>query len=269
MLKAILYGKAGRAVLANGVEQGWREIFRQREDLLTATFFGRLMYLSDAGKQRVLKLLSPGYTEYPGAIESITFWPRLTGYTGRWFVEPDVLINCENVAFLIEVKPPFAGQQSFGQWQAEIESLVLQKEKEGSEWDIPDRICFVALGRNVKDWKESAITLESEYADDGLSIHAIEWEDINHGIAALLEAEEGHDASVYSDWIEAFALFGLIDRPAPFDDLLPLATKISSSWPRFFDVATPLVDYTIKEEIDWASIMKLANRSILDNYLWA
>ncbi|MFP3701421.1 hypothetical protein SB758_38720, partial [Burkholderia sp. SIMBA_013] len=82
-----------------------------------------------------------------------SFWPRLTGHTGRQFVEPDVLINCEYAAFLIEVKPPFGGQQSFEQWKAEIESFVLQKDQENSEWAVPDRICFVALGRNAKDWR--------------------------------------------------------------------------------------------------------------------
>lgn len=269
MLKAILHGKAGRVVLAEGLEQSWREIFRQREDLLTATFFGRLAYLSDAGKQRVLKLLAPGLKESPGSIESISFWPRLTGDTRRQFVEPDVLINCEYAAFLIEVKPPFGGQQSFEQWKAEIESLVLQKEKEGSEWNIPDKICFVALGRNAKDWKATAITLESEYADDNLSIHANEWDVINHGIAALLEAEEGQDRFVYSDWIEAFSLFGLIDRPAPFDDLLPLASKISSHWPRLFDTTPPLIERADAENMDWLSMMALVNRSTLETNIWA
>ncbi|WP_152986159.1 hypothetical protein [Burkholderia sp. lig30] len=96
MLKAILHGKAGRAVLAGGVEQSWREIFRQREDLLTAAFLGRLAYLSDVGKQRVLKLLTPGFTESLGPMKSISFWPRLTGHAKRSFVEPDVLINYEN-----------------------------------------------------------------------------------------------------------------------------------------------------------------------------
>ncbi|MFP3398634.1 hypothetical protein SB749_20120, partial [Brevibacterium sp. SIMBA_078] len=73
---------------------------------------------------------------------------------------------------------------------------------------VPDKICFVALGRNIKDWKATATALEAEYADYGLSIHAVEWHDINHGITALLDAEEGHDAFIYSDWIEAFSLFG-------------------------------------------------------------
>ena len=96
MLNAILHGKAGRAVLAGGVEQSWREIFRQREDLLAAAFLGRLAYLSDVGKQRVLKLLTPGFTESLGPMKSISFWPRLTGHAKRSFVEPDVLINYEN-----------------------------------------------------------------------------------------------------------------------------------------------------------------------------
>ncbi len=214
-------------------------------------------------------MLSPSLNVSPGAIESISFWPRLTGLANRSFVEPDVLITCENVIYLIEVKPPFTGQQSFEQWRAEIESLVLQKAIEDSDWVVRDRICFVALGRNVEDWRAMAIELEIEYAEDGLSIHALEWDDINHGVAKLLEVEEGRDATVYRDWLDAFSLFGLIDRPAPFEDLLPLLGRISSDWRQVFDIDARPLSKSIEENADWPSIMKLINRHTLEANLWA
>ena len=129
MLAAILKGKAGRVSINNENPQSWREIFRQREDLLTAVFFSRIRYLSEEGERKVMGfLIGEESVKTLGAIKELVFWSKLTvkNLEARSFVEPDVLIICENATILVEVKPPFGGMQYEKQWRNEIESLVQQ-----------------------------------------------------------------------------------------------------------------------------------------------
>lgn len=56
MLHAILHGKAGR-IEREGESLCWRDLFKGSEDLLTATFFGRLPHLSDGALHAVLRFL--------------------------------------------------------------------------------------------------------------------------------------------------------------------------------------------------------------------
>lgn len=271
MLKAILNGKAGRISIGGDRDQSWHELFRLREDLLTAAFFGRIRYLSLTGERNVLSLLTPDNLKpHPGAIEDVLFWPKLNGVLGRSFVEPDVLIRCENALVLIEVKPPFGGRQSAEQWENEIEGLVRQTDKDTGEWDVPENIHFVALGNNASDWRNVATQLEAQYVDYGLVVHAMEWAAISHGIAELLDVEDGRDRAVYSDWLDAFALFGLVERPLPFSDLLPFREKISTNWRRqFIDLPLAIVKPSVAKDRDWASLLQLTNTSKLKIELWA
>ena len=271
MLKAILNGKAGRINIGGDRDQSWHEVFRLREDLLTAAFFSRIRYLSVNGERNVLSLLMPPNLKiHPGAIEDILFWPKLTGIPDRNFVEPDVLIRCENALLLIEVKPPFGGQQIQEQWENEIKSLVRQADKDTAEWDVPDNIYFVALGNNASNWRNVANQLEAQYVDYGLVVHAMEWAAISHGIAELLDIEDGRDRMVYSDWLEAFALFGLVERPLPFSDLLPLREKIPMNWQRqFIDPPPATVTPSVARDRDWASLLQLTNTNKLKIELWA
>ena len=263
MLKAILNGKAGHISLDNGSSQSWREVFRRREDLLTAVFFGRLQYLSESGTQNVLSLLiGVESAQSVGEIHEIVFWPKLdvTDLGKRCFVEPDLLILCESAALLIEVKPPFGGMQSTEQWRNEIESLVQQFDKDDSEYDIPDVIHFIALGHNSIDWRGEAAKLEIDYAEQSLRIHTVEWEEVNHGITQLNDIETGRDQAIFLDWLEAFTLFGMIERPLPFSDLLKLNGSITASWDKFFSSQSlqtdvfedwsPLVQFIYKHQLD-------------------
>lgn len=231
MLQAILNGKAGRVTDESGEDQSWRELFRKREDLLTAVFFGRLRYLSAEGQNKVLTLLvDETFANIAGPVREAIFWPRLKGLDGRNHVEPDLLLIFEDTLLMVEVKPPFGGEQSEVQWRAQVESLIKQRGLDSSLIEeMPDQFHFLALGRNVLGYSEAAARLRDAFLDDGLkSVRTQQWSEVCHGVHELNDAAEGADHAVYSDWIEAFQLFGMTERPLPFDDLLQLCNPITA-----------------------------------------
>ena len=236
MLKAIFNGKTGRITGENGIEQSWREVFRLREDLLTAVFFSRIRYLTCEGELNILTLLiGKDKANKLGVVKEYFFWPRLTGVKNRSFVEPDVLISCDNAMILVEVKPPFGGQgQSSVQWREEINGLIQQRINDDSGWDVPDTIHFVALGKNAQNWQPDSNSLKEEFIDFDLHIHVHEWEQICHGVTNLRNIDKGRDSSVYDDWLEAFMLFGLVEQPLPFNDLLRVMPLNVINWQDLF-----------------------------------
>lgn len=270
MLMAILNGKAGRISLEDGMIQSWRDVFRRREDLLTAVFFGRLRYLSDQGIQRVLALLIGATAAASiGDIKELLFWPKLTvkDWVDRSFVEPDLLILCEFATLLIEVKPPFGGIQSVQQWRNEIESLIRQTEHDDFELNDLTALHFIALGHNAINWRNEAHKLEDHYRNFGLKIHTVEWETLNHAISQLLDTEESRDRMIYSDWLEAFALFGLVDRPLPFADLLKLTGKIQNEWRDLF-IAEHLSPEADCMRADWRPLIQFQRNHKMDISRW-
>ncbi len=79
MLAAVLHGKAGR-ISIDGEDQSWREVFRQREDLLTATIFGRFPYLSEQGERDFLNIFLPKeHVDELGDYQETIFWSKLKG----------------------------------------------------------------------------------------------------------------------------------------------------------------------------------------------
>lgn len=241
MLRAILKGKAGRVELEDGTSQSWREVFRKREDLLTAVFFGRLRYLSDAGEQKVLALLiSKEAADRAGKIQSIKFWPKYSSpIKGQSWVEPDVLIECENAVILIEVKPPFGGDQYSRQWENEIRSFIHDQNDCDWETDTANELHFLALGRVFDGWKVVSEKLTQEFAGYRLSVSVREWQNICFGITALLLNEDSRDKAVYEDWMEAFNLFGLQKKLLSFDALDTLK-EIPKDWSIQFSKWKPI-----------------------------
>lgn len=277
MLQAILLGKAGRIETDNGDVQSWREVFKLREDLLTAVFFSRIRYLSEDGERKILSLLvGNNAASQLGAVNEYIFWPKLSGLEGRSFVEPDILIVCENALILIEVKPPFGGNQRSDQWRNEIESLLLQDGIADTEsGELPNTIHFVALGNNTMRLKLEASALQNEYVEHGLQVHVREWEKINHAIMELHNAEEGRDSSVYSDWIEAFSLFGLVDRSLQFSDMLRMPAKIDNQYQSICATWVIPVDDTSENTLQlqqnqsrWYDVYQLTIQQELRINLW-
>ncbi len=215
MLTAILHGKAAQVEM-DGLPITWRELFRKREDLLTSVFFGRLPYLSDEACHAIWSLLVGSTLAAAfGPLREVQFWPKLDGPTGRKYVEPDVVIEFDAHLLLVEVKPPFGGEQSIQQWRQEVEALRKSN-------DDGKAIVLLALGRNMPEWRSIKKTLENEFERLGLQVFCCEWEQLLEGVNQPIHQMDGRDARIFSDWLDAFQLFGMAPPKAPFSDLLPL-----------------------------------------------
>jgi len=236
MLRAILHGKAGRIDVGSDSSLSWRDLFKEREDLLTGVFFGRFAYLTTQMQREVLGLLiGEREATKAGEVEDVEFWPRLSGGQ-RHHVEPDVLIYCKDATVMVEVKPPLRGGQSLYQWRQEIEALA--REKQQGDDDISDTVHFVALGRNSSGWRDDAAELEARTSAFDLTIHMREWGELSRSVYRLSDTAESTDHKVLRDWVDAFVLFGLSVQVPTFDSMLQmkrlqsnaLALLKSSGW---------------------------------------
>jgi len=217
MLTAILHGKAGRVELEKE-QLRWREVFQRNEDLLTSVFFGRLGYLSDDLQRQIMALLiGAPLADDLGVLQDLSFWPQLKGGDGRRYVEPDVLLSFERHLLVVEVKPPFGGKQYVEQWHAEIEALLRDNDEDKA-------IVFLALGRNMPDWRQQADEVELHFDDDGVQVMCREWRELLHGLHRLVDSAGLQDRRVLADWQDAFKLFGLREAVAPYAPLLKLST---------------------------------------------
>ena len=264
MLTAILHGKAGRVELDDQV-LSWREVFREREDLLTSVFFGRLHYLSDDTQARALTLLvGPELSNSLGLLQEIEFWPRLKGVKGRQYVEPDVILHYPDHMLLVEVKPPFGGSQNKDQWLQEVQALNLHNNDEKS-------IILLALGRNVPTWQEEVGALEKVFANIGLRVVTQEWQALSDGLRSLAGVDDPRDDRVIKDWLGAFSLFGLTERVLPFSRLLTCCMPTSPGvglallqrW------AAPSRIEISPREADWGPLVSLAATLEKDSMAWA
>lgn len=271
MLKAILEGKSGR-VSADGEsdELSWRDVFRKREDLLTAVFFSRLRYLSSEGEQQVLALLvGREQAKKLGCITEIIFWPKLKGLENRKHVEPDLLVLFEHSLLLIEVKPPFGGLQYVDQWSAQIESLILQRDDEESEIEVPEKFHFLALGRNTAESYQAKGNLINSYSEGGLeTVHIHEWDDVCRGIHKLADGETGRDRVVYEDWIDAFSLFGLIEPMRPFADMFNLQSVMDFDWRTAMCAYEVPMSNRSPSSLAWQEMLGLTNKLKLGIEIW-
>ncbi len=94
MLQAVLHGKAGRVEQDGHASISWRELFKTREDLLTAAVFSRFAYLSPPIHQELMGAWLGGNYDL-GEFESIDFWPcyEIVKSGGFREVEPDLVMR--------------------------------------------------------------------------------------------------------------------------------------------------------------------------------
>lgn len=275
MLTAIAKGKAGRiSVPGSEATVSWREVFRRSEDLLTAVFFGRLRYLSDGGISRVIGvLMGQEVADRLGALHDVEFWPHLTGLKERSWVEPDVLLYFENGLVLVEVKPPFGGEQYLAQWQAQVHSLVA--ECRDGERAAPEVVHFLALGRNSRTVAKHKPDMFDTKGCFELFIHTSEWEPILAAIPTWADGCSRADAAVFEDWMRAFELFGLHHELAyTWDELLSwkapsLSLNALSGWPMpKSGLAEQAASAPVVELLPWATLLLYAQNNSLESDVW-
>lgn len=277
MLTAITSRKAGRVQFPESeVSVSWRDIFRRSEDLLTATFFSRLRYLSDESLARVLgQLIGSETAENLGAFKEIEFWPKLTGLDERSWVEPDVLILFEGATLIVEVKPPFGGKQYFAQWQAEVHAFAV--ECQGNKRPPPETVHFLALGGNTC-LPGAQPTSEFDVQDCfKLHVHAREWKAVVDALPTMADDCSRADRAVFNDWREAFAIFGLHARVQhTWGELRLLVEKMHLSvealktWvtKRIPPPAQPVLADTQKVDLTWQELLTFARKHPVRTFLW-
>lgn len=269
MLAAVLHGKAAR-VTVNDKDVSWRELFRQREDLLTAAFFGRFMYLSPTKRQEALALLVGSRAASGlGEIEEIQFWPSLwlRGDGHRQRVEPDVIILCESGLVMVEVKPPWGCQREV-QWRNEVTALMeAVHSKAEVAFESIESVHFVALGQNLDlNIQKFFENFDTKGIFD-FELHQKEWDDILKGIDGWVEWEESGDGAVVADWLSAFALFGLRRPVKPLTEVckLPLIVEDSLSLLVKLRTVFPEDDRRDMPPPPWRPLLSLSGKYVMED----
>lgn len=262
MLAAILHGKAARVSL-DGKDVTWRELFRQREDLLTATFFKRFLYLSPKKRREALALLVGVWAGDLGDVEEIIFWPslRLSENEGGKKIEPDVIVECEHGLIMVEVKPPW-GRQYEEQWHNEVRALMEAfKSKANVSFDISNVniVHFVSLGQNSGlDIRKSFEFFDTKGLFE-FEPHQKEWSDILRAVDGWAEAEESSDKAVVSDWISAFNLFGIYRPVASLAKLCKQLLILEDPIPQLIKMKAPPPESEHKlPPLSWHSLLSLS-----------
>lgn len=122
MIVAIKRGKA--AVNFKGVDIAWQELFSKSEDSLTASVFGRLLYLPTDMLIHILSTACYGnkLDGDCGRLIKSEFWPKWDAEetTNTNYIEPDVHMQFEKFDLLIEAKRGKENKQTKEQWQNQI-----------------------------------------------------------------------------------------------------------------------------------------------------
>jgi len=225
MLTAVASGKAGRIQIA-GVEHrvSWREVFRRSEDLLTATIFSRMRYLSESSLNSVMGLLiGKEAAQELGLLQGIDFWRNLEGTHGRTKVQPDVLMWFDDALVVVEIKPPFGGDQYLGQWKAQIHAVAHLCAQDDESF--PACVHFVGLGRNTRHVKsQSCEDFDTQGAFD-LRLHTAEWDTLSESIPRMRVSALGADLAVFDDWLSAMELFGIQSAAYRWPELFAWASR--------------------------------------------
>lgn len=225
MLNAILESKSGR--LHRDGEEGlrWKDIFRESEDLVTATLFERLSYLPGGIAWAILVSASNGVlAPYRLAeIRDMSFWPMWAAEGRSRGVEPDIFIECElgdpvrNLQVIVEAK--HGGAQTTDQLCGELNAWLEGVDQ--GEFEQPDEVMMIAIGGvDKRTWNGIAnavgahVCARLDALDIDLTIVAIDWSDLARA-ASLQGNVSPHVDRIIGDMTRALALFGYFHAVTP------------------------------------------------------
>ncbi|PKX83631.1 hypothetical protein A0G02_08835 [Pectobacterium peruviense] len=203
MLQAIMQGKAGRVEIEGKAAESWRDVFKKREDLLTAAFWTRIGYLSEESRSLFIREFLGLSESELGEYRKVNFWPRYSlnmAGVDQKSVEPDVIMEFEKADILIEVKPPSGGGQYHDQWQREIIAYHQDERKK-------EQLFFIALGNIPKSLGEFNSSLINEYRENTKVIQR-EWHNAKNVLLSL-KVGGTHEQHIIRDCLSALSLYGI------------------------------------------------------------
>ncbi|GKX38805.1 hypothetical protein LET06_03240 [Pectobacterium versatile] len=220
MLQAIMQGKAGRVEIEGKAPESWRDVFKKREDLLTAAFWTRIGYLSAESRFLFIREFLGLSESELGEYRQVNFWPRYSlnmKNVDQSSVEPDVILEFEKADILIEVKPPEGGWQYHQQWQREITAYHQDERRK-------EQLFFIALGNTPKSLGKFNDNLIKKYRDNTKVIQR-EWH--NAKIALLSLQNVGiHEQHIVRDCLSALSLYGIRVAMPEYKNLSQLITSL-------------------------------------------
>ncbi|GLO63295.1 hypothetical protein MACH09_38030 [Vibrio sp. MACH09] len=219
MLKAILHGKSGRIESQNDSRVSWRELYKAREDLLTAAVFCRFGYISQQLQAELLRSWLTSASSPFDDFEDVEFWPSFTFEhdDGTNRVEPDLVLRFASSNVIVEVKPPAGGNQHYTQWHKEIASFLNDDQSTNKP------LYFLAIGRieyvNIPCCREQLMQEFTELKD----LVALPWQQVTNQLIEIEKRDCNHvcprDRRVIHDMLQALSLYGLNVSPFKWEDL--------------------------------------------------
>lgn len=227
MLRAILGNKSGR--ISIGKESiSVREVYKDREDMLTAAIVSRISYLSDDTLNHLFGSIFTSSSLNFALLNEVEFWPNFTSSIQQR-VEPDVILHFDWGILVIEAKRPHNSHQYAEQWIKELESLP-SDYREGE-------IYFLSLGgsaaNNISELARFD-TLIPTYGNVSIphpTIMAYQtWEELVNYLQRSKDSGDlsRSDESIISDMIEALELYHVHAEVHSLSSLQPCDIKSSS-----------------------------------------
>lgn len=223
MLNAVLAGKRIGTGLENSQIQ--LEEARGAEDVLTATVFERLSYLSDTQFSAIMSAL---LQEPFGPLDRLEFWPSWYLQDGTR-VEPDVVLGDGQNTLLVEAK------RHDNQRQQSAEQLARELLAGWGDGSLPDNCLLLALG-GLDDLRESArsrLQQEIKCAIPAPQLRPFRlicrsWQQLFEAVQTVTVGASAGEERLVNDLARCFAWHGLRTHPMRWlGQLSPAGIKTS------------------------------------------